>query len=149
MYLKLTVKSDVDFDVMCEDCVDQMGEVFSNRSVTHYCKLHINCISYRKSLSNFLYNKIENICSTHPLLHLYSMLSNILLPVIKIKVDKQIRFVWGFQYWLPEKSYLEKTLTDRTINIDKGTKVEIETNNNMATDQKSGAFIEGQLARLC
>ena len=43
---------------------------------------------------------------------------------------------------MSEKSYLEKTLTDRTINIDKGTKVEIEPYNNMATDQKSEPFIE-------
>ena len=31
MYLKLTVKSDVEFDVLCEDVVDKMGDVYSNR----------------------------------------------------------------------------------------------------------------------
>ena len=31
MYLKLTVKADVEFDKMCETVVEEMGEVYSNR----------------------------------------------------------------------------------------------------------------------
>ena len=36
MYLKLTVKSDVEFDVMCEEVVDKMGDVYSNRSISTF-----------------------------------------------------------------------------------------------------------------
>ena len=31
MYIRLTVKSDVDFDTMCEKVVEEMGDVYSNR----------------------------------------------------------------------------------------------------------------------
>lgn len=32
MYQKLTVKADVEFDTMCEAVVEEMGDVYSNRS---------------------------------------------------------------------------------------------------------------------
>ena len=34
MYIRLTVKSDVDFDTMCEKVVEEMGDVYSNRWVS-------------------------------------------------------------------------------------------------------------------
>jgi len=40
MYLKLTVKSDVEFDVLCEDVVDKMGDVYSNSDILYIKAAH-------------------------------------------------------------------------------------------------------------
>ena len=59
MYIRLTVKSDVDFDTMCEKVVEEMGDVYSNRwvseEVTEYSGVDaLHCLS----LPN-LYIKIQ------------------------------------------------------------------------------------------
>jgi len=40
IYLRLTVKSDVDFDTMCEATVEEMGEVYSNSDILYIKAAH-------------------------------------------------------------------------------------------------------------
>lgn len=40
MYIRLTVKSDVDFDTMCEKVVEEMGDVYSNSDILYIKAAH-------------------------------------------------------------------------------------------------------------